>query len=113
LQRSLITIALIALAVTCARAQDLNSLPEYKPAQKVVGPIRNIGGTLGGQLKIWEEAFRRYHPNVRFVDNLMSSESSIGGLYTGAADLGPSGHDAELMDLLPFTESFGYYPTKS
>jgi len=102
----------MAFALGWARAQDLNSLPEYKPTQNIVGPIRNIGGTLGGQLKIWEEGFRKYHRNVRFVDNLMSSEASIGGLYTGAADLGPSGHDAELMDLLPFTENFGYYPTE-
>jgi phosphate transport system substrate-binding protein len=43
---------------------------------------------------------------------LVSSESSIGGLYSGASDLGPSGHEAELMDLLPFTEIFGYYPTE-
>lgn len=63
-------------------------------------------------MKIWEEGFRKYHPEVRFVDNLLSSEASIGGLYSGAADLGPSGHDAELMDLLPFTEGFGYYPTE-
>jgi phosphate transport system substrate-binding protein len=88
------------------------TLAPYKPEREVVGPIRSIGGTLGGQYKRWQDAFHRYHPGVRFMDNLSSSESSIAGLYTGAADLGPSGHDAELMDLLPFTENFGYYPTE-
>src|SRR6267142_1264252 len=100
LHRLIIICAMFTLAVTCVCAQDLNSLPEYKPEYKVVGPIRSIGGTLGGQYKIWEEGFRKFHPEARFSDNLASSESSLGGLYTGAADLGPSGHDAELMDLL-------------
>jgi|SRR5215813_2215531 len=110
--RFLIVAAAVAFAAACASAQDLNSLPEYKPERKVVGPIRSIGGTLGGQFKIWEEGFRKYHPDARFVDTLVSSESAIGGLYSGASDLGPSGHDAELMDLLPFTEIFGFYPTE-
>lgn len=84
--------------------------PEYLPTTKVVGPIRSLGGTLGGQYKIWEEGFQKYHPGIRFVDTLISSEASIGGLYSGASDLGPSGREAELMDLLPFTETFGYSP---
>jgi phosphate transport system substrate-binding protein len=112
LRRALVLIVMLALWATYICGQDLGSLPEYKPEHKVVGVIRSIGGTMGGQYKIWEEGFRKYHPTVRFADNLASSESSIGGLYTGAADLGPSGHDAELMDLLPFTENFGYYPTE-
>ncbi len=110
--RFFLACAVVVCSCLFVSAQDLSSLPEYRPQQKVFGPIRSIGGTLGGQYKIWEEAFRKYHPDVRFADNLSSSESSIGGLYTGAADLGPSGHDAELMDLLPFTENFGYYPTE-
>jgi phosphate transport system substrate-binding protein len=90
----------------------MSSLPEYKPEQKVFGPIRSIGGRMVGQYKIWQEGFLKYQPNVRFSDSLASSESAIAGLYTLASDLGPSGHDAELMDLLPFTEQFGYYPTE-
>jgi phosphate transport system substrate-binding protein len=112
LRRSAIIFLILALSASCVCAQDLSSLPEYKAEGKLIGPIRSIGGTMGGQYKIWEEGFRKYHPDVRFVDNLVSSEAAIGGLYTLAADLGPSGHDAELMDLLPFTENFGYYPTE-
>ncbi len=112
LPRSVIMSVMLAMAATCACAQDLTALPEYKPERKVVGPIRSIGGTLGGQFKIWEDGFHKYHPDIRFADTLVSSESSIGGLYSGASDLGPSGHEAELMDLLPFTEIFGYYPTE-
>ena len=108
--RSRIILVVLGLAATWTSAQDLGSLPQYNPQCKVVGPIRSIGGTLGGQFKIWEQGFRKYHPGVQFVDALCSSEASIGGLYSGASDLGPSGHEAELMDLLPFTEIFGYYP---
>ena len=106
--RSIVISALLALTANSAGAQQ--SLPEYRPAGKVMGPIRSIGGTLGGQYKIWEEGFHKYHPDIRFVDTLISSEASIGGLYSGASDLGPSGREAELMDLLPFTETFGYEP---
>jgi phosphate transport system substrate-binding protein len=112
LLRTAIMFFAFTVAATSVSSQELSSLPEYKPEQKVFGPIRSVGGTMGGQYKIWEEGFRKFHPDVRFVDNLISSEASIGGLYTLAADLGPSGHDAELMDLLPFTENFGYYPTE-
>lgn len=92
-------------------AQSLDGYPEYKPERAVVGPIRAVGGTLGGQYRVWEAAFQKIHPEARFIDELVSSESSIGGLYSGASDLGPSGRAAQLMDLLPFTEAFGYYPT--
>jgi len=112
---------MIALAATtaliCANSATekspvgLDSYPEYKIEHRVVGPIRSIGGTLGGQYKAWEEAFRKFHPEARFVDELVSSEASIGGLYSGAADLGPSGREAQVMDLLPFVETFGYLPT--
>jgi phosphate transport system substrate-binding protein len=89
----------------------MEDYPEYKVEHEVVGPIRSQGGTLGGQYRVWEEAFKKYHPQARFIDELVTSESSIGGLVSGASDLGPAGREAELMDLLPFVESFGYFPT--
>src|SRR5260370_40815015 len=79
LLRSVFIAALLSLASVWAAAQQ--GLHEYRPARKVMGPIRSIGGTLGGQYKIWEEAFQKYHPGIRFVDTLISSEASIGGLY--------------------------------
>ena len=106
------TTALICTQVAAEnRAISLDSYPEYKIEHQVVGPIRSIGGTLGGQYKAWEEAFRKFHPEARFVDELVSSEASIGGLYSSAADLGPAGREAQVMDLLPFVETFGYMPT--
>ena len=106
--RVILTCTVLSLAPLRGRAQD--SLSDYRPETDVSGPIRSLGGTLGGQYKVWETGFQRYHPGIRFVDTLISSEASIGGLYSGASDLGPSGREAELMDLLPFTETFGYPP---
>jgi len=105
-----VIITVSVLLVVPFRLIAQQSLPEYLPQPKVVGPIRSLGGTLGGQYKVWEKGFQKYQPGVRFVDTLISSEASIGGLYSGASDLGPSGREAELMDLLPFTETFGYSP---
>lgn len=95
-----------------ATRSDPGDLPHYKPAKTVYGPIRTVGDALGGQWKAWEQGFARFHPNVRFIDNLTGSEASVGGLVSEASDLGPNGRDATLMDLLAFTECFGYPPAE-
>jgi len=106
--RVIIACALLSLAPLRGLTQEV--LSGYRPETNVSGPIRSLGGTLGGQYQVWENSFQKYHRGIRFVDTLISSEASIGGLYSGASDLGPSGREAELMDLLPFTETFGYPP---
>lgn len=115
---SIVSQAVLRLGLACAvsaasvlASADLqDGLPAYEAERRVSGPIRSIGGTLGGQIRVWEERFLKYHPEIRFVDSLWSSEASIGGLYSVASDLGPSGREAQLMDLLPFVENFGYLP---
>jgi len=31
-------------------------------------------------MKNWEDGFRKYHPDVKFEDNLVSSAAAMGGL---------------------------------
>ena len=91
---------MIVASATCAYPQTLESLPSYQPEQKVSGVIRNFGITMEGMVKIWEEGFRKYHPDVRFEDTLHNA-SGIAGLFTKVADIGTSGREPVLTDLLP------------
>src|SRR6266852_9013682 len=50
-------------------------------------------------MKNWEDAFRKYHPDVKFEDNLASSAAAMGGLYAGAADIGFIGREVRPMEM--------------
>jgi len=82
--------AIVLLAANPAvRAQDLNSLPPYRPARQVDRTIHSWGhGFLKTMMKYWEAGFQRYQPNARFEDDLFSSAAAMAGLYSGRADLG-------------------------
>src|SRR5262249_11890180 len=65
---------------------DLSGLPLYKPEQKVTGNIRQWGNNyIVNLVKVWEEGFNKYHPDVKFEDHLKTSEAAIPGLYTHVA----------------------------
>ena len=89
----------------------LDGLPHYEAGQTVSGTIRNFGFGLGGVLALWEEGFRKLHPDVRFTDHLPTSDAAIPALVTGVADLAPDGGEATLTETLSFFETYGYHPT--
>jgi len=89
---------------------DLHELPRYKPEQQVAGTIRNFGFGLGGVLQLWEEAFRKIHPGIRFDDKLPTSDAAIPALVTGVTDLGPDGGEPAITEALSFFEVYGYPP---
>ena len=87
-----------------ALAQDLSSLPQYQPEQKVSGVIRSWGTNhMGILMKYWEEGFRKYQPNVWFEDSLRGTASAQFGLHVNVADLALSGRE-----LFPY-EYYGIY----
>jgi len=90
---------------------NLAGLPSYQPEQKVSGTIRSFGFSLGGMMSIWEEGFRKYHPEIRFEDKFPSGDVAIAGLVSGVSDLGPQGRELVLTEYLAFYETYGYYPT--
>ena len=90
---------------------NLAGLPTYQPEQKVSGTIRSFGFSLGGMMPIWEEGFRKYHPEIRFDDKFPSGDVAIAGLVSGVSDLGPQGRELVLTENLAFYETYGYYPT--
>src|SRR5436853_765876 len=88
-----------------------SDLPPYKPEQIVTGTIRNFGFGLGGVLKLWEDDFRKVHPEIRFDDKLPTSDAAIPALVTGVTDLAPDGGEATLTENLSFFEVYGYAVT--
>jgi len=88
---------------------DLSGLPEYKPEQQVSGTIRQWGNNYikdSPLVEVWEAGFRKFHPDVKFEDNLSSSAVAFPGLIAGVADLAPMGRQA-LWDELKGLEREG------
>jgi phosphate transport system substrate-binding protein len=106
--------AALPLAVCfSAEVNDLSNLPQYKPEYKVAGAIRCFGSELKGQTEVWEKGFAKFHPDVVFSNNFMtSSEGAMAGLYTGLSDVAPAGDDAKITDQMPFYNTFRYLPTE-
>lgn len=74
---------------SAASAQQLDALQPYQPTQQVSGTIRSWGhGFLKVMMKDWEEGFKKFHPDIQFEDDLVSSAAAMAGLYSGRADLG-------------------------
>jgi phosphate transport system substrate-binding protein len=82
---------------------DLDGIPAYKPEQPVSGTIREWGsnyfehGSLG---KLWEEGFKKYHPEVKFEHHLETTGAAIPALTFGMADVAPGRHITSNESLL-------------
>jgi phosphate transport system substrate-binding protein len=93
---------------------DISDLPHYKPEQQVSGTIRQWGSNyltdspLAGYL---EKAFQSFQPNVKFADNLRTSEHAISSLVFGVADVGIMGRQIMWDERLSFQREFDYQPT--
>jgi phosphate transport system substrate-binding protein len=102
----------VAVAPIAAQAAyDSSELAVYKPEAKVVGEIRNYGFGFGGLLKVWEEGFRKHHPNATFKDVTITSDAAFPALVTGATDLAPDGGEPAITEWLSFYETYGYHAT--
>ena len=97
------------------KAFDLSALPEYKPSKPMRGVIRQWGSNyladspLEGYL---EAAFRKYHPDVQFENNLSSTFIAMAGLYTKQADLAPMGRRPTWDELQAYQRIFGTAPVE-
>lgn len=84
---------------------NLSGLAPYVPQEQVQGQIRQWGNNYlsdSGLMHVWQEEFRRHHPQVQFDDNLYSSSVAFPGLISGAADLAPMGRQALWDELKGF-----------
>jgi len=70
---------------------DLSDLPAYQPKQKVSGTIRLWGSnyiTDGNVGEYWEKEFRKFHPDIKFEYNMLTTRAAVPSLVFGVADLG-------------------------
>lgn len=113
---SVVGVALLAVFPACAQTAapvyDLSGLPAYpEDADKpqLHGVVRIHGTELTQHLiHLWEDAFLKQHPLVRFGDYMLPSGFS--GLTAGTADINVLGHEAWRSDLTGFESAFGYDP---
>jgi phosphate transport system substrate-binding protein len=83
-----LAIAVAGLCTSAAVAQDLGSLAHYRPQQGITETLRSWGSKdMGDLLRAWQQGFRKYHPEVRYADNLKGTETAQAALYTEVADL--------------------------
>lgn len=98
-----------------AKQFDLSGLPSYQPEKILTGTLRQWGSNyladsmLGQYL---EEGFRKFHPDVRFEDNLKSTFIAMAGLYTGQADIAPMGRRPTWDELQAYQRIFGTAPVE-
>jgi phosphate transport system substrate-binding protein len=94
---------------------DLTGLPEYKPSKPMSGTIRQWGSNYLKDSPLqgyFEEAFKRYHPNVKFENRLESTFIGMAGLYTKQADLAPMGRRPTWDELQAYQRVFGTAPVE-
>jgi phosphate transport system substrate-binding protein len=95
-----LSIATSLASSTAPWADDLEGLPAYQPKAQVAGTIRTWGHVfVKDAMKNWEDGFRKYHPDAKFEDNLVSSAAAIGALYAGAAEIGFIGREVRPMEM--------------
>jgi phosphate transport system substrate-binding protein len=101
-------VAAIALPVVHANAQPpasaVTAIPAYQPQPIAAGVIRSWGHVfLKKVMASWEASFEKYHPDVTFSDNLVSSAAATGALFTNTADLGILGREIRPMEVAGYT----------
>jgi phosphate transport system substrate-binding protein len=77
--------------VAYTKKWDLSGLPAYQPKQQVKGTLRIWGSnyiTDGNIGRYWEEAFRKYHPDVKFDWQMKTTSAAVPALVFGVSDLG-------------------------
>lgn len=94
---------------------DLSGLPHFQPSGPMSGTIRQWGSNYladSSLEKRFEDAFHKYHPDVKFENNLSSTFIAMAGLYTHKADLAPMGRRPTWDELQSYQRVFGTLPVE-
>ena len=95
------------LSSMCLHAQQTSALaaiPAYEPGDVPPGVIRSWGHVfLKKIMASWEQSFQKYHTDITFSDNLVSSAAATGALFTNTADLGIVGREIRPMEVAGYS----------
>lgn len=83
---------------------DLSDLPAYSPTTQISGTLRLWGSNYirdGNVGAYWEEAFKKFHPNVKFDYQMKTTLAAVPSLVFGVSDLG-MGRKITFAELLLF-----------
>jgi len=109
----MLTASALAIAAGLAAARDVSGLPDYQPRQQISGLIRSAGNEqMGTLMKYWQEGFRKYHPEARFVDSLKGTASGIYGLEMRTADIAVMGRGMNPFERYGTYERSWMYPVE-
>lgn len=87
------------------------TIPAYQPQPVAGGPIRSWGHVyLKKVMMSWELGFQKYHPDVTFSDNLVSSAAATGALFTNTADLGILGREIRPLEVAGYNRVMQHKP---
>lgn len=63
-----------------------------------------------GTMTAWEQAFRKYHPEITFEDTLLGTATSMAGIITSTSDLSLMGRLATVNEIIGFEWVFRVKP---
>jgi phosphate transport system substrate-binding protein len=83
-------------------AQD-EQLPSFTPSPLKASVVRSWGNdAMRPTLVAWEQAFRKYHPEITFDDKLYGSDTGMAGIITGVSDLALMGRPVAANEVIGF-----------
>jgi phosphate transport system substrate-binding protein len=110
---SALTIAALAIAASAQLPQhkDVSDLQAYHPQQQVSGTVRVYGNNyIPALMKLWQEGFQKFQPDVTFSTNLPGTEAAMAGITSGTADIAFIGREGYRAEINGFKGRFGYEP---
>jgi len=94
--RCLLSCALAFGAWPAIAAQEAAA---FAPQPLPAGTLRIWGHpSFSGVVQRWAEGFRRFHPEIAVVPQLMGSDTAVPGLYGGRADIALLGREPNITD---------------
>ena len=65
---------------------------------------------MAGTMTAWEQAFRKYHPEITFEDTLLGTATGMAGIITSTSDLSLMGRPATVNEIIGFEWVFRVKP---
>lgn len=101
----------VAACAQLPQHKDVSDLQPYKPQQQVSGTLRVYGNNyIPALMKLWQEGFQKFQPDVTFTTNLPGTEAAMAGITSGTADIAFIGREGYRAEINGFKGRFGYEP---